>query len=114
MTETTPAATPWATLADLQASGWKDRPGDNTLCQHLLDVAQEQLEEYAPRLVAGAPIPKRYQRAVLLQAREVWAASTRDSGTDTIGVEGLVVRVRPLSSAVRQLLRPPTALGPTA
>lgn len=114
MTETTAEPAPWATLAELQADTWRDRPASTDLCQHLLDVAQEQLEAYAPALPAGAEPPARYKRAVLLQVREVWAASTRDSGTDTIGVEGLVVRVRPLSAAVRQLLRPPSALGPTA
>jgi hypothetical protein len=95
----------WASLDD-----WRDRPRDEATATRLLAAAQEQCEAFAPLLVAGSPVPARYTQAVILQARELANAASRDSA-DTIGADGYAIRVRPLTGAVRQLLRPPRVLG---
>lgn len=71
----------------------------------LLDAAQEQCEEYAPALADPAAVPARYTLAVVYQARELWAASQRGE-QDVIGVGDYAIRARPLTAAVKALLRP--------
>lgn len=84
---------------------WADAPLDDDTLTLLLDAAQESCQEYAPASVD--PVPFRYTQAVAMQAQDVWNAFQRDTG-DVIGFadSGLAVRVRPLSSSVRALLRP--------
>ena len=100
--------------ADTEYAGqaWPEgkRLGDERL-EQLLDVAQEQLEAYAPRVVAGSPVPERYREAVVLQARDLASAAQRDGSSDVIGFEAYAVRARPLSAVVRSLLRPARGVG---
>jgi hypothetical protein len=49
-------------------------------------------------------VPTRYRLAVVYQAREVYAAASRDG--DVIGVGDYAIRSRPLTGAGKQLLRP--------
>lgn len=69
----------------------------------LLDVATEQCAAYAPK--ATAPIPTSYLLACVYQAREVYAAGQRGE-QDVIGFGEFAIRARPLTSTVKQLLRP--------
>lgn len=73
--------------------------------RQLLDAAQEQCEAFAPLLVAGDPVPARYRIACVYQAREIYRAGMRDE-QDVIGVGDYAIRARPLTSAIKQLLRP--------
>lgn len=57
--------------------------------------------------VTVSGVPFAYTLAVVTQARDIWTAQQRgDGGSDVVGVGDFVVRARPLSAAVRQLLRP--------
>ena len=92
---TTDAGTHWPDAGQLAAGA----------LEVLLAVAQEQLEPYAPTIGEIDEVPTRYMLACVLQARELWAASTRDG--DVIGVgDGYALRSRPLTGAVKALLRP--------
>ena len=93
----------WADPSTVRAM-WADAPDDDARLTQLLTAAQEEAEAYAPTLPVGDPIPARYVEALVLQAREVWGAAQRSG--DVIGGEDYPIRVRPLSDAVRQLLRP--------
>lgn len=94
----------WASLGQARA-WWADAQHlpDDTLTA-LLEDATHACQEYAPSLMAGAERPAGWARACVLQARELWAAAQRDG--DLIGTDELLVRARPLTGAVRQLLRP--------
>lgn len=95
----------WATIDDARTL-WADAPLDDALLNAYLDAAQETCEEYAPTLSDGVPVPERYTVAVVLQAQEVWGSTQRES-LDVIGLgeAGYAIRVRPLSTTVRALLR---------
>lgn len=95
----------WATPDDA-AEHWGDAPNlpAGTL-NDLLEVATEQCQAYAPELAEGAPVPRRYTLATIYQARELRAASQRGE-QDVIGVGDYAIRARPLTAAVKQLLRP--------
>lgn len=95
----------WATREQARAF-WPDAASiaDATL-DTLLDVATEQAVEYAPALAVGAPVPARYMLATVYQAREVYAASQRGE-QDVIGIGDYAIRARPMTAAVKRLLRP--------
>lgn len=97
-------ANPWCTLEQARDL-WADAPLDDDTLDLLLDGAYEQCAAYAP--VSVDPVPFRFTQAVALQAQDVWNAFQRNTG-DVVGFadSGLAVRVRPLSSSVRALLRP--------
>ena len=84
---------------------WADAPQDDARLQSLLDVATDQVLEYAPVLAEGAAVPERYKLATIYQAREVYAAAVRTEA-DVVGVGDFVIRARPLTASVMQLLRP--------
>lgn len=87
---------------------WPDAdtlPGDTL--DLLLDTAWEQCERYVPADEldpAPSPVPFRWVQANVLAARDLWTAYRRDG--DVLGFDNYAVTVRPLSSTVRQLLRP--------
>jgi molybdopterin-guanine dinucleotide biosynthesis protein A len=98
--------TAWATRDTIRAM-WADAPTDDTRLDQLLAAAQEEAEAYAPTLPVTdppAPVPARYVEALALQCKEIWEAGQRSG--DLIGGEDYPIRVRPLSDAVKQLLRP--------
>lgn len=75
----------------------------------LLEVATVQAMAYAPALLVPLDpeqlvIPVNYEQAVILQAREVYAAGQRDG--DVIGLGDYAIRARPLTATVKGLLRP--------
>lgn len=95
----------WATVDDARVH-WKagTAVNDDTL-RDLLTAAEEQCADYAPALAGGDAVPYRYKLAVIYQARELYNAGQRDSG-DVVGVGDFVIRARPLTSSIKQLLRP--------
>lgn len=97
--------TTWATTDDARDL-WSGAPMDDDLLESWLAGAQTSCEAYAPALADTDPVPVNYTQAVVLQAREVYEAGSRDG--DVIGFEptGYALRARPLSSTVKQLLRP--------
>ena len=72
-----------------------------------LQSAFEQVVEYAPVLAVGDPVPQRYVMAQIAQARETFMANRSGDG-ETLGTadSGFAIRVRPLSTTVKSLLRP--------
>lgn len=95
--------TAWATPAEAKVH-WADAAAlEPERLEELLEVAEEQCRQYAP--AHAEPVPARYKLAVVYQAREVYTASQRDEA-DVIGIGDYAIRARPLTSAVKQLLRP--------
>lgn len=86
------------------AAEWPDAVMDANALERLIAAAQDVLEHYAPALPDGAPIPERYQEALLLHIREVWRASEREG--DVLGLGEFAVRARDMTSTVKALLRP--------
>lgn len=93
----------WATKAQARAH-WADAVAipDATL-DELLEAAFEQCVEYAP--TNSEPIPVSFMIANVYQAREIYAAAQRGE-QDVIGFGDYAIRARPLTAAVKQLLRP--------
>ena len=93
----------WATKDEARAH-WADAASiDDAVLETLLDVATEQCKAYAPDV--PQPYPVGYMLATVYQAREMYAAGARDSG-DLIGLGDYAIRARPLTAAVKSLLRP--------
>lgn len=90
----------WASVEQARQD-WPDAPASDATLLRLLGDAQAQCEAYAPE---GAVPSAGYARAVVLQARELWASARRDG--DVIGTDSYAVRARPLTGAVKALLRP--------
>lgn len=99
-------------------SAWPDAPVENTeICGHLLEVAKEQVLEYAPDpdpdaltvvdgvLVAGEPTPARYVMAQLRQAQNLWRAGEASSDGN-VGPEGFTFIPRPMDRTIKQIIRP--------
>lgn len=103
---------PWATPA-LARRHWADAQSlpDDVLAE-LLTAATAQCATYAPPLAETDPVPVWWSLAVVYQARELQAAATRGE-SDLIGVggDGYALRSRPLTGAVKALLRPQNNLG---
>lgn len=99
----------WVTLPEDETyvrRVWEDAPSEGL--EQLLADAEEELLDYAPQLEDDAPVPGRYRRAVVLQARELYLARTRDG--DVVGIGDFALRARPLSATVQALLRPERAV----
>ena len=97
--------TVWATPTQAETH-WPDATAlGETVLTTLLGIAQEVCAVYAPDLAETDPVPDRYMLAVIYQARELRAAAQRDG--DVIGLgDGYALRSRPLTGAVKSLLRP--------
>lgn len=98
----------WLDTDDV-AELWFDAPDGPELVD-LLTVAYEVCEAFAPAIPPepdGTPgqVPKRYERAQLLQAKHVWARS-KAGNQDSIGPDGYQVSTFPLVLEARSLLRP--------
>jgi hypothetical protein len=98
----------WHTL-DTAREAWTDAPYEDDELQELLDVARVQCLTYAPGEPTSQMVPLRYRMAQLMQARNLWNASRQDPGGE-IGGEGFAVRVFPMDWAVKNLLRPKSAV----
>lgn len=83
---------------------WWDAPEIADL-EDLLAVAHEVCLAYAPALAEGAPVPKSWVKAQVLQAKHLFA---RDKGgnRDAVGPDGYTISTFPLVLESRSLLRP--------
>lgn len=99
----------WALKTDARDPDvWPDavNMSDASLDRYL-EAAYEGIVGYAPALLAGDPIPTSYVLANVLHARELRNAASRGE-QDVIGVGDYAIRARPLTAAVKSLLRPRT------
>ena len=88
---------------------WDGAPEDDGTLYRLLNLAQEQVESYAPPFF-GSGVPERFRSAQLVQARNTFNASiSNGDGSMDLG-GGIVINIRPLDWAVKQMIRPPKAL----
>lgn len=117
------------------AAAWKGAPIHNEeLLAMLLEVAREQVVEYAPAAVATEPspdvidggspedpgegsvdgnpddVPARYVLAQLRQAQTLWDAGRADPAGD-IGPEGFRFTPRPLDKTIRNMIRPQSGVA---
>lgn len=60
---------------------------------------------FAPVLASGDPVPVRYTQATVLQAREHWGGYRTGPG-GTVGLDAYAITPKPMTAAVRLLLRP--------
>lgn len=103
----------WVTVDELQAEATSPWPQAAAIppdvLQLVLDAAEASVIAYAPPLPVTDPVtppPAHYRLAVMYQTREVWTASKRD-GDLIAGAGGeYAVRARPLTAAVKSLVRP--------
>jgi hypothetical protein len=104
-----PIADRWAADVDFATRHWADagKLPEATL-DELLEVAELACLAYGPALEVPLPdpMPINWRVASVMQAREIRAAAQRDG--DVIGVGDYAIRSRPLTGAVKQLLRPAT------
>lgn len=104
---TTYAETPWATTA-IAPQHWPEAGTvDPAALTRYLSAATDACRDYAPILADTDTIPAGYVIATCLHARDLHSAMLRDSA-DVIGVGDYAIRARPLSTAVKQALRPET------
>lgn len=97
----------WVAPADVPESAWQEFSElDQAEAALYLDAAQEACETYAPALADGAPTPARYKLAVIYHGRDLYRAGQRTGDSEPIGPDGYQLTVRPLSDAVKALLRP--------
>lgn len=107
----------WVTPAQARVE-WPDAGTNDLRLADNLAAAQEQCAAFLPDAeaeaydLAPATVPQRVVQAVILQARENRNAISSDGSSDVIGVGDFAIRRRPLTMAVRQLLRPKRAIGP--
>lgn len=99
-------STAWASRDEARAHWADSKTIPDTTLDVLLEVATTSAKAYAPTLADGAVVPQHYMLGTVYQARETYAAAIRDG--DTIGVGDYAFRARPLTGAVKQLLRPAT------
>jgi hypothetical protein len=101
----------WATIAAARA-GWRDAPAADATLWRLLDVARQQVIEWAPAdafAVPGSRPAAHLVTAQLTQARNVWNAVKTDPASQGIGDEGFVIRPFPMDWTVKNMIRPPRA-----
>lgn len=101
-----------AQIADAIAQ-WPDaRNMDAGVLTNLLESAWTACETFLPTAITTdaayvpADVPA-YVQANVLHARDLFQATRRDTG-DVVGFDSFAIRVRPLSSTVKALLRPST------
>lgn len=91
-----------------------DWPGaaqiDERRLWQLLELAKQQVLEYAPELEADAAIPLNYREGQLMQARNLYNAALIDSGSGELGGGEFTIRPFPLDWQVKQVLRPKSAV----
>jgi hypothetical protein len=100
----------WHTVDSVRQEWTGGAPADDRRLYQVLDMARQQVLEYAPELAVDAPIPSNYREGQLAQARNLYNAGTVDSS----GGEGsgdFVLRPFPLDWMVKQMLRPQRAIG---
>lgn len=99
----------WHTLSSARAE-WRDLPSDPAVAFTLLEIAAEQILEFAPALPVDAQPTIAYRKAQLMQARNIWNASAVDPSTGDLGEGGFALTPFPLDWMVKQVVRPKRAI----
>ena len=99
----------WQTL-DSAREQWADAPADDVTLYELLEVARQQVEEFAPFLSREDPVPVNYRRAQLMQAENIWTAGAVNSDGDFESGDYSRSAGFPLDWHVKQMLRPRRAV----
>jgi hypothetical protein len=87
-------------------AAWKDAPLTNVeLLGMLLDIAREQVLEYAPARPVDAPVPTRFVWAQLQHAKHLWNAG-RVTGAGEAGTGEFSYAPRPLDKDIQNIIRP--------
>jgi hypothetical protein len=94
----------WLTLAGVR-SVWRDAPASDVQLWRLLDVARQQVTEWAPQPIPD-PVPDNLTTAQFTQARNVWNAIKADPSNLAIGDDALLIRPFPLDWTVKRMIRP--------
>jgi hypothetical protein len=103
----------WATISQAHEAWRESDVIPDARLTELLQIATDLLHPYARASdldALGMPTPEaahRLREATIMQAKDSWSVMTSDSG-DVIGFETYALRRRPLSDAVKALLRPQT------
>jgi hypothetical protein len=98
----------WLTLTATRLQ-WTGAPDVDADLYELLQIARQQVVDFAPEPVATAQVVSaNYRQAQLLQARDIWNA-TLNAREDGLGEGGLSATF-PMSWTVRNLIRPKRAL----
>jgi len=98
----------WHTLPSARAD-WHDAPDIDDRLYTLLQIAKDNVLDYAPALRDGAPIPTAYRQAQLMQARNIWNAASVDPAGD-LGDGSFALTPHPLDWEIKQILRPRRAI----
>ena len=98
----------WLTIAAARGS-WRDAPSSDVVLWRLLDMARQQVEEYARKPLPAVPTSN-LVTAQHTQARNIWNATKTDPSSQGIGDEGFVIRPFPLDWTVKQMIRPVRAV----
>lgn len=98
----------WHSL-DSARDGWQDAPSEDDLLWELLTVARDAVEEFAPKLEVDERVPARYRKGQLMQARNLWNSDDVSPSGDE-GMGSYAVQPRPLDWAVKQVIRPRSAV----
>lgn len=104
-------------VAQDEASGWHtldtaiaEWPSASSIADpklwSLLELARQQVVEYAPVLAADTTVPPNYRQAQLAQARNLLNAILADPSSGGQTEEDFVLRAYPVDWMVKQILRP--------
>lgn len=99
-------ATDWLTSDEVRDL-WPDAPDNDVALDLIVETARIQCREYAEPLKDGADVPPTHRQAQLAQARAIWNLTQTSPQDETIGFGDQSVRVYPMSSAIKRMLRPP-------
>ena len=103
-------ASGWHTIASANEE-WSDAEHiAEPVLFELLDTARGDVLAYASVLAEDAPVPVRYRKGQIMQARNTWNAARVDPATGGDGEESFIIRPFPLDWAIRQVLRPRTGI----
>ncbi len=100
-----PENDPWYNVVTARVD-WDGAPDSDGVLADLLDSARDQVLAYAPALGLEEPVPSRYRRGQLMQARNTWNAAQTNGDAQVDAGGGIYVTVRPLDWAVKQVIRP--------
>lgn len=110
----------WHDIESARDSDWSDAPDDDDVLEELLEIAQDAVVRYMPRverlayeeaLDAEDPwdVPARLRKAQLMHAKNIYTSDVVDTGGG-IGDGEFQIKPHPLDWHVKQLIRPRRAV----
>lgn len=102
----------WYTV-DEARDDWLQGPVSDVRLYELLQVAKQEVLDFAPKLADDALVPLSYRQAQLDHARNIWNASKVDPSSGDMGDDSFAVRAFPLDWTIKQRLRPQHPGRPT-